>query len=145
MINRDKKRQEAECTAVLAARCCRKVTVDEPLTPSDRLAPMDNSGTPRTGNASEVCIGDAALPRRLIAVPPCSSSPSLDKDFYRPLNHLPSVNSATRHRLRPSSFLRCLTITDYAGRVALYHFAINQWFNSLLCDCPFCCGCLLFE
>ncbi|TGX79795.1 hypothetical protein [Palleniella muris] len=101
--------------------------MDEPLTPCDRLAPNGNGGTPITGNASEVCIGDAASPLRLIAVPPCSLSPLPDKDFYRPLNHLPSGNYATRHRLWPSSFLRCLTTTDYAGRVARYHFTISQW------------------
>ena len=35
-------------------RLCRhKVTVDEPLTPYDRITPMGNCGTPRIGNASE--------------------------------------------------------------------------------------------
>ena len=36
------------------------MTVDEPLTPIDRIAPMGTGGTPITGNASEVSIGDAA-------------------------------------------------------------------------------------
>ena len=38
-----------------------RVTVDEPLTPIDRLTPIGNDGTPITGKASEVSIGDAAF------------------------------------------------------------------------------------
>ena len=37
------------------------MTVNEPLTPIDRLTPIGNDGTPITGNASEVSIGDAAF------------------------------------------------------------------------------------
>jgi len=37
------------------------VTVDEPLTPFDRLTPIGTGGTPITGNASKVGIGDAAF------------------------------------------------------------------------------------
>ena len=46
---------------MLTAICRHKVTVDEPLTPSDRIAPMGNRGTPIIGYASEVSIGDAAF------------------------------------------------------------------------------------
>ncbi|WP_304480348.1 hypothetical protein [uncultured Duncaniella sp.] len=35
--------------------------MDEPLTPYDRIAPIGNDGTPITGKASEVSIGDAAF------------------------------------------------------------------------------------
>ncbi|WP_303030683.1 MULTISPECIES: hypothetical protein [Muribaculaceae] len=44
--------------------------MDEPLTPIDRIAPMDTGGTPITGNASEVSIGDAAFTSETI----CRSS-----------------------------------------------------------------------
>ncbi len=47
------KRQEAGRSALLAAICRHKVTVDEPLTPYYRSTPMGIGGTPRTGNASE--------------------------------------------------------------------------------------------
>lgn len=46
---------------MLAAGCRQKVTVDEPLTPPDRIAPMGTGGTPISSNASEVSIGDAAF------------------------------------------------------------------------------------
>ena len=48
-----------ERSSWLAAGCRQKVTVVEPLTPFDRNAPMGTGGTPITGNASEVSIGDA--------------------------------------------------------------------------------------
>ncbi|WP_285821841.1 hypothetical protein [Xylanibacter rodentium] len=35
--------------------------MDEPLTPPDRITPIGNDGTPITGKASEVSIGDAAF------------------------------------------------------------------------------------
>ena len=55
-------RQERERSSGLAAAGCRrKETVVEPLTPPDRIAPMAVGGTPITGNASEVSIGDAAF------------------------------------------------------------------------------------
>lgn len=47
-----RKRQEAGRSALLAAICGHKVTVDKPLTPYDRITPMGNGGTPRTDNAS---------------------------------------------------------------------------------------------
>ncbi len=46
---------------MLAAGCGRKVTMDGPLTPYDRIAPMGTGGTPITDNASEASIGDAAF------------------------------------------------------------------------------------
>jgi len=49
------KRQEAGLSSLLAAICRHKLTVDEPLTPYDRIAPTGNGGTPRTGNASDDC------------------------------------------------------------------------------------------
>ena len=49
------KRQEAGRSSLLATQYRRKVTVDEPLTPYDRIAPTGNGGTPRTGNASDDC------------------------------------------------------------------------------------------
>lgn len=61
--------------------CRQRVTV-QALTPFDRIAPIGTGGTPINGNASEVSIGDAALPLRLSAVHPCSFSPLLDKEFY---------------------------------------------------------------
>ena len=54
-------RQERERSSLLAAGCRQRVTVDEPLTPFDRLTPMGVGGTPITGKASEVSIGDAAF------------------------------------------------------------------------------------
>lgn len=66
----------------MAAGCRHKVTVDEPLTPSDRIAPMGTGGTPIIGNASEVSIGDAAFTSETI----CRSSVFFfavaNKDFY---------------------------------------------------------------
>ncbi|ROS80772.1 hypothetical protein [Bacteroides acidifaciens] len=44
----------------MAAGYRQKVTV-QALTPIDRIAPMGTGGTPITGNASEVSIGDAAF------------------------------------------------------------------------------------
>ena len=44
--------QESGRSSLLAAICRHKVTVLA-LTPSDRITPMGNGGTPRTGNASE--------------------------------------------------------------------------------------------
>ena len=54
-------RQERERSSGLAVGCRRKVTVVEPLTPPDRIAPIGTGGTPITDNASEVSIGDAAF------------------------------------------------------------------------------------
>ena len=79
-------RQERERSSGLAAGCRRKVTVDEPLTPPDRITPMAPAeirfasklkahvgeagarceafrltATPINVNASEVSIGDAAF------------------------------------------------------------------------------------
>ena len=52
------------------------------LTPIDRIAPMGTGGTPITGNASEVSIGDAAFTSETL----CRSSVFFfavaDKDFY---------------------------------------------------------------
>ena len=67
-----RKRQERARSSWLAAGCRRKVRVDEPLTPPDRIAPIGTGGTPITGNASEVSIGVAAFTLRLSAVHPCS-------------------------------------------------------------------------
>lgn len=59
-----------------------RVTVDEPLTPIDRLQPMGTGATPITGNASEVSIGDAAFTSETL----CRSSVFIfavaDKEFY---------------------------------------------------------------
>lgn len=56
--------------------------MDKPLTPCDRLVPNGNGGTPRTGNASEVSIGDAAFTSETL----CRSSVFFfavaDKEFY---------------------------------------------------------------
>ncbi len=56
--------------------------MDEPLTPPDRIAPIGTGGTPITGNASEVSIGDAAFTSKTI----CRSSvfyfAVANKDFY---------------------------------------------------------------
>lgn len=60
--------------------CRQRVTV-QALTPFDRIAPIGTGGTPINGNASEVSIGDAALPLRLSAVHPCSFSPLLIRIF----------------------------------------------------------------
>ena len=53
-------RQERERSSGLAAGCRQRVTV-QALTPFDRIPPMGTGGTPITGNASEVSIGDAAF------------------------------------------------------------------------------------
>ena len=53
------RRQEAGRSSLLAAICRHKVTVDELLTPSDRITPMGNCGTPRTGTASRFGNGFA--------------------------------------------------------------------------------------
>ena len=56
--------------------------MNEPLTPIDRLTPIGNDGTPITGKASEVSIGDAAFTSETL----CRSSVFFfavaDKDFY---------------------------------------------------------------
>ncbi|WP_172469003.1 hypothetical protein [Muribaculum intestinale] len=58
------------------------MTVIEPLTPPDRIAPIGTGGTPITGNASEVSIGDAAVTSETL----CRSSvfyfAVAYKDFY---------------------------------------------------------------
>ena len=65
----------------MAAGYRQKVTV-QALTPIDRIAPMGTGGTPITGNASEVSIGDAAFTSETL----CRSSVFFfavaDKDFY---------------------------------------------------------------
>lgn len=54
--------RETERATVLAAVCRRKVTVNRSsLTPFVRITPMGHGGTPRTDNASEDGIGDAAF------------------------------------------------------------------------------------
>ena len=63
------KRQERERSSVSAAGCRQRVTV-QALTPFDRIAPMGTGGTPITGNASEVSIGDAAFTSKTL----CRSS-----------------------------------------------------------------------
>lgn len=66
----------------MVAGCRQRVTVDEPLTPIDRLQPIGTGGTPIIGNASEVSIGDAAFTSKTI----CRSSvfyfAVANKDFY---------------------------------------------------------------
>ena len=65
----------------MAAGYRQKVTV-QALTPIDRIAPMGTGGTPITGNASEVSIGDAAFTSETL----CRSSVFFfavaDKEFY---------------------------------------------------------------
>lgn len=72
----------------MVAGCRQRVTVDEPLTPIDRLQSIGTGGTPITGNASEVSIGDAAFTSETL----CRSSVFFFavayKDFYdRPLTY----------------------------------------------------------
>lgn len=75
--------------------------------------------------------GTLPLPPRLIAVPPCSSSPFPDKEYYRPLSHSLSGIGGTRHRLRPVDFLRRHPVADYAGRAVRYHPFISISRSSL--------------
>ena len=77
---------------------------------------MGNGGTPKTGNASEVCIGDAASPLILLAVPPCSVSPLPDKDFIvRPTICLLFHQSTGRDSENPPSCVAGLSQTRPSG------------------------------
>ena len=58
-----------------------KVTV-QALTPIDRIAPMGTGGTPITGNASEVSIGDAAFTSETLCRLSVFFFAVADKDFY---------------------------------------------------------------
>lgn len=51
------------------------------LTPIDRLQPIGTGGTPITGNASEVSIGDAAFTSETLCRSSVFLSPLLYKDF----------------------------------------------------------------
>ena len=77
-----RKRQERVRSSGLAAGYRQRVTVDEPLIPIDRIAPMGTGGTPITGNTSEVSIGFADATSETL----CRSSVFFfavpDKDFY---------------------------------------------------------------
>ncbi|WP_303036108.1 hypothetical protein [uncultured Duncaniella sp.] len=54
----------------------------EPLTPPDRIAPTGTGGTPITGNASEVSIGDAAFTSDTLCRPYVFFFAVADKEFY---------------------------------------------------------------
>ncbi|MCX4285574.1 hypothetical protein [Duncaniella dubosii] len=57
------------------------MTVAEPLTPYDRNRLLATAEHREPATPPRSASGDAALPLRLLAVPPCSVSPLPDKDF----------------------------------------------------------------
>lgn len=99
--------------------------MDEPLTPFDRIAPMSTGGTPITGNASEVSIGDAAFTSETI----CRSSVFFfavaDKEFYdRSLTHRLSAVHERESDVPPSCVVG-ISQTRLSG-TGLCHFIMRD-------------------
>ena len=110
------KRQETVRSSLLAAICRHKVTVDEPLTPYDRITPMSIGGTPRTGNASEDCSGFADATSETYCRSSVSFMPLPDKDFYdRPVTCRLFQQSTGRDSDNPSSCVAVLSQTLPSG------------------------------
>lgn len=66
---------------MVGAGCRQKVTV-RALTPFDHITPMGTGGTPITGNASEVSIGDAAFTSETLRRSSVFFFAVAYKDFY---------------------------------------------------------------
>ena len=122
------KRQETVRSSLLAAICRHKVTVDEPLTPFDRIAPTGNGGTPRTFRKSPRQASTSLLqPLRFSIFSPCSFSLLPDKDFYdRPVTCRLFQQSTGRDSDKPPSCVAGLSQTRPSGTGQFHFIGIDE-------------------
>ena len=110
--------------------CHQKVTVSScSLIPFDRIAPMGNSGTPRTSRKSPRQASTTLLqPLRFSVFPPCPFSPLPDMVFYdRPATCRLIQQSTGRDSDNPPSCVVGLSQTRPSG-TGQFHFSMYYCF-----------------
>ena len=119
---------------MLAAGCRQRVTVDEPLTPFDRIAPMSTGGTPITGNAFEETSASLMQPLRLIAVHPCSCRRCWIRNFTTAPSLTAYQQSTSRDSDVPPSCVVGISQTRLSGTGQCHYkskeynlCSFNQW------------------